>query len=126
MYTMMGEVKGILETVQEQTAENTRTLRGHNGTDGLVTKFARMETTISTLDKKIETVNNSIQDIPAVISEWRCYPSLTWMVRHKLKEMTLITAGVIILTIFIGFPGQYVGERVQIMIEYLFAKWLGI
>ena len=68
MYTMMGEVKGILETVQEQTTEKTRTLRGHNGTEGLVTKFARMDSTMSTFDQKIEAVNNSIKDVPALQS----------------------------------------------------------
>ena len=124
MYTMMGEVKGILETVQEQTAENTRTLRGHNGTEGLVTRFARMESSISSFDGKIEGIKSTIQDVPAVIAEWRRYPSLTWLVRYKPKEMTIITASVIVMSVFIGFPGTYITERLQFAIELIFAKWL--
>ena len=126
MYTMMGEVKGILETVQEQIAENTRTLRGRNGTEGLVTKFARVENTISTFDQKIEAVKNSIKDVPTAIEEWRRYPPLTWLVRHKPKEMAIITTGVIAMSVFIGFPGTYVAERLQLALELLFAKWLKI
>ena len=126
MYTMMGEVKGILETVQEQTAENTRTLRGHNGTEGLVTKFVRMESAISTFDQKIEAVNKSIKDVPVVIAEWRRYPSLTWLVRYKFREVSIITAGAILLTVFIGFPGHYAAEQLQDAIEMLFVKWLGL
>lgn len=124
MYTMMGEVKGILETVQEQTAENTRTLRGHNGIEGLVTKFARMESAISTFDQKIEAVNNSIKDVPNAIAEWKRYPSLTWMVHNRPKEMALVTASVIMMSVFIGFPGTYIAERLQLAVELLFAKWL--
>ena len=124
MYTMMGEVKGILETVQEQTAENTRTLRGHNGTEGLVTRFARMESKMTNFDEKIEAVNNSIKDVPAAIAEWKRYPSLTWLVRHKPREMALVTASVIAMSVFIGFPGTYVAERLQLAIELLFTKWL--
>jgi hypothetical protein len=87
-----------------------------------VTRFARMENTISTVDAKIE----NLKDVPAVIAEWKRYPSLAWMVRHKFKEMTLITAGAILLTLFIGFPGHYVAERLQVAVELLFVKWLGL
>ena len=127
MYTIMGEVKGILETVQEQTAENTRTLRGHNGTEGLVTRFVRMETSISDVDGKIEAVKTAIKDVPGAIDSWKRYPSLTWMVRHKFKEMTIITALATLAILIIGFPPDYyVGERVQRLIEMLFAKWLSL
>jgi hypothetical protein len=85
-----------------------------------------MESTISNLDEKIEAVKGSIKDIPTVIAEWRRYPSLTWMVHNKPKEIALITAGVIAMSVFIGFPGTYVAERLQFIIEMLFAKWLKI
>ena len=124
MYTMVGEVKGIVEGLQEQTAENTRTLRGHNGTEGLVTRFARLESNITSVDKKIEDVKVTLKDVPAAIETWKRYPSLTWLVRHKFKEMSIITASAVALTILVGFPDHYMGERLQMLIELLFAKWL--
>jgi hypothetical protein len=127
MYTMMGEMKGILEGVQEQTAENTRTLRGHNGTEGVLTQIVRMQNDISNVDGKIEDVKKSVgalKEVPAAIERWTRYPSLTWMVRHKFKEMSVITAAAVALTILVGFPNYYVGERLQMLIELLFAKWL--
>ena len=124
MYTIMGEVKGILETVQEQTAENTRTLRGHNGTEGLVTRFVRMETSISDVDGKIEAVKTAIKDVPVAIETWKRYPSLTWMVSHKFKEVSIITAIGTIITLLIGLPHYSISERVQELIELLFVKWL--
>jgi septation ring formation regulator EzrA len=126
MYTMMGEVKGIVEGLQEQTAENTRTLRGHNGTEGLVTRFSRLESNITSVDQKIEDVKATLKDVPAAIDTWKRYPSLTWLVRHKFKETAIITAGAILLTVFIGFPDRYISDRLQLAVELLFAKWLGV
>jgi hypothetical protein len=126
MYTLLGEMKTILEAVQEKTNENHRTLRGHNGAEGLVTRFARMEEQLIVVDGKIEAVKTSVKDVPAKMELWTRYPSLTWLVHFKFKEMSIITVAAVLLTVFIAFPEQYIGERVQVMIEYLFAKWLGI
>jgi hypothetical protein len=46
------------------------------------------------------------------------------MVRHKLSEMSIITAAAVAIMILLGFPNHYIGERVQLLIELLFAKWL--
>ena len=124
IYTMVGETKGIVEGVQAQTAENTRTLRGHNGTPGLMTTICNLENKVNDVDGKIEAVKASIKDVPAAIDTMKRYPSLTWMVRHKFKEMSIITAGAVAATIFIGFPDHYIGERLQMLLEILFTKWL--
>ena len=121
---MVGEMKGIVEVVQAQTAENTRTLRGHNGTPGLMTTICSLENKVNDVDGKIEAVKLSIKDVPAAIDTMKRYPSLTWMVHYKFKEMAIITVAAIALTFFIGFPDYYLGERLQTLIELLFAKWL--
>jgi hypothetical protein len=126
IYTMVGEMKGIVETTRDQTAENTRTLRGHNGTPGLLTMFCNLDNKVNDVDGKIEAVKVAIKDIPAAIDTMKHYPSLTWMVRHKFKEMAIITAGAILLAVFIGFPDRYVSDRLQLAVELLFAKWLGL
>ena len=125
IYIMVGEMKGTVEATRDQTAENTRTLRGHNGTPGLMTWCTNMENTVKELDRKIEAVKTSIKDVPAAIDTMKHYPSLTWMVRHKFKEMAIITAGTILLTVFIGFPDRYISDRLQLAVELLFTKWLG-
>jgi hypothetical protein len=48
------------------------------------------------------------------------------MIRHNFKEMALITAGAILLTVFIGFPDSHISDRLQLAVELLFAKWLGL
>jgi hypothetical protein len=126
IYTMVGEMRAIVEVVQDQTAENTRTLRGHNGTPGLMTTICNLENKVNDVDGKIEAVKASIKDVPAAIDTWKRYPSLTWMVRHKFREMAIITAGSILLTVFIGFPDPHVSKRLQLAVELLFEKWLGL
>jgi hypothetical protein len=124
MYTMIGETKAIVQAVQAETSENTRTLRGHNGTKGLLTMFTSLEERVADVDAKIEAVKVQMKDVPAAIDTWKQYPSLTWIARHKFKEMSIITAAVVAVTILVGFPNYYVGERLQMLIELLFAKWL--
>jgi hypothetical protein len=38
--------------------------------------------------------------------------------------MAIITAGAILLTIFIGFPDRDISDRLQLAVELLFTKWL--
>jgi len=122
---MVGEMKGIVEATRDQTAENTRTLRGHNGTPGLMTTICNLENKVNDVNGKIEALKLSIMDVPAAIDTMKRYPSLTWMVRHKFKEISIITASTILLTVFIGFPDPYITDRLQLAVELLFAKWLG-
>jgi len=48
------------------------------------------------------------------------------MIRRNFKEMARITAGALLLTVFIGFPDRYVSDRPRLAVEVLFAKWLGL
>jgi hypothetical protein len=74
--------------------------------------------------KSVTAKVKDLKDVPAAIETWKRYPSLTWMIRHRFKEMSIITAAAVALTILMGFPNYYVGERLQALIELLFAKWL--
>jgi hypothetical protein len=38
--------------------------------------------------------------------------------------MSIITAVAVAVTILVGFPNYYVGERLQALIELLFVNWL--
>jgi hypothetical protein len=131
----LAEIAAMLKEVKEMTADNYRTLRGYNGDDGLIARLTRLEERLNDVTKSVDTLKDvpgklsavdALKDVPAIIAEWKRYPSLTWMVRHKPKEMALVTAGVIVMSAFIGFPGTYIAERLQLALELLFAKWLGL
>jgi hypothetical protein len=129
----LAEIAAMLKEVKDMTADNHRTLRGYNGDDGLIARLTRLEERLNEVTETVDTLKDvpnrlavvdALKDVPAVIAEWKRYPSLTWMVRHKPREMALVTAGVIAMSVFIGFPGTYVAERLQLAIELLFTKWL--
>jgi hypothetical protein len=133
----LAEIATLLREVKEMTADNHRTIRGHNGTDGLISRLTRLEERLNDVTATVESLKDlpatikdvtdkvdALKDVPAAVAEWRRYPSLTWMVRNKPKEMTLITVSIIALSVFIGFPGTAAAQSLQAAIELLFAKWL--
>jgi DNA-binding transcriptional MerR regulator len=129
----LAEIAAMLREVKDMTADNHRTLRGYNGDDGLIARLTRLEEHLNEVTETVDTLKDvpnrlavvdALKDVPAVIAEWKRYPSLTWLVRHKPREMALVTACVVALSVFIGFPGTYVAERLQFAIELLFTKWL--
>jgi hypothetical protein len=129
----IAEIAAMMREIKEMTTDNHRTLRGSNGDDGLIARLTRLEQRLNEVTETVDTLKDvpnklavvdALKDVPSVITEWKRYPSLTWLVRHKPKEMMLVTAGVIAMSVFIGFPGTYVAERLQFAIELLFAKWL--
>jgi hypothetical protein len=133
----IAEIAAMMREIKEMTTDNHRTLRGSNGDDGLIARLSRLEEIVSTMainmaelkdvPEKLNNLNDTVEKlkaVPAAIEEWKQYPSLTWLVHHKPKEIAIITAGVIALSVFIGFPGTYVAERLQFAIELLFTKWL--
>jgi hypothetical protein len=133
----LAEIAAMVKEVKDMTTDNHHTLRGYNGDDGMVARMNRLEeqlnqaatTMLALKDVPGELANvkekvDALKDVPEAISTWKRYPSLSWMVRHKFKEMAIITASVTALTILIGFPNYYVGERLQAVIELLITKWL--
>jgi hypothetical protein len=129
----LAEIAAMLKEVRELTIDNHHTIRGYNGDDGLIARLTRLEERLNDVTLTVETLKevpeklavvDTLKDVPAVIAEWKRYPSLTWMIRHRFKEMSIVTAAAVALTILMGFPNYYVGERLQALIELLFAKWL--
>ena len=156
MAIAIARMQEAMSTIQKMTEESHRTLRGHNGTPGLMTRIATIELvslenqkTLNGSDgqpglvakiehiedklndtaEKLDKVNSltlRVNDLYENMKEMMRYPSLTWMVHYKFKGMAIITATAVVLITLIAFPGTAVAQQLQFIIERLFVKWLGM
>src|SRR5688500_18024871 len=100
-------MKSSLEHIKQTSEDNHRTLRGYNGTPGFVARITTVEEHIAGVNQKVDEVTDTLRCIKAIgekLDKFTQYPSLTYLVRHKFKEMVLITFGVVFLVFFIAFP----------------------
>src|SRR5512143_463530 len=104
----LAEMAQMLKDMKEMTVDNHHTLRGNNGDDGMIARLSRLEEIVenmATIVIPLRDVPDKLNDMPKQIEQYQRYPSLTWLVHHKPKEMFVVTASVIALAVFIGFPG---------------------
>lgn len=133
----LAEITVMLREVQEMTRDSHRTLRGHNGHDGLIARLSKLEEQLEELGRNVDALKgmpeeieslkskvDTLDGIPAIVDQWKRYPPVTWLVAHKPKEVIIITAIVVLLAIVVGFPGHAVSEQVKAVIEMLFLKWM--
>ena len=123
MIEAVTEIKTVMQSVQSMTEENHRTLRGHNGTEGLVTKIGRMDEQLTAATKSLE----SVKSMSAKVQELSNYPTLTWLVRYRFKETAGITIFMTSLIVLFGAPAidPELHRRLNLLIAQVISSLAG-
>jgi hypothetical protein len=114
-------------SITSQTNELYRTIRGHNGDRGLLTRFEQLEDKVQIVVTQVQSVSDQMGQLPQVIDDFNQLktqvqknPSLLWLLRYRTKATISWLLFILSLVVLALFPIKNSGLGAVIL------KYLGL